>query len=336
MDETDSALKDSCSKDISSAEKNQVLELAQKHSGILCTATVAGAEAFVKHKHNSNETEGGDISVGGYGNISGSNFDQNEFSAEYNTSIELPMNVMDKVSKGVQNIDISKVAEAAAESTQCLGNLAGLMIPVPKQLQGVTAKAVSLVAFEILTNVFDISVSFTNFNTMAFALKQIQSELDELQRKMDKLLRSDYETATHRLKHAMNYLENTNMHPEGYNEFAEVLKKSNEALPKLDEFEDKLFIKKVSIFARFMTNCYDKKIQQFVPLGSLPIENKQTIANAVMIDLEEVLSEFNNIKIPFYKKMVRQKKKEEEKNQNLLDSLLKVRICVVVTLLIRI
>ena len=240
--------------------------------------------------------------------------------------IESSMNLMDKVAQGVENIDISKLAEAAAENTQMLGNLAGLMLPVPKQMQEATARTVSLVAFEILTNVFDISVSFTNFNGMAFSLKKIQSELDELQKKMDKLLRSDNETTTHRLKHAMNYLDNTNMHPEAYKEFTELLNKANEALPKLDKFEDKLFSQRVSIFSRFMTNCYDKKKQQFVPLSSLPVEGKQTIANAVMIDLEVILNEFNSIEVGFFKKISGQKKDEEQKNQNLLNSLMKARI----------
>ena len=141
---------------------------------------------------------------------------------------------------------------------------------------------------------------------------------------MDMLLRSDYETATHRLEHAMNYLELTKMHPEAYDEFKEVLRKASEAYPKLDQFSDKLFVQRISIFARFMTLCYDTTTKQFVPLSSLPVEDKQTIADAVFIDLKQSLQEFKKLKIPFFKKVMGLKK-EAQDNQNILDSLMKVK-----------
>ena len=285
MDKNNFSPKEHSPNDTSSTQSSRV----QTYSGMISDVAVAGAEAWIRNEHDDESGEG--VSSG-----------------------EL----------GIQSIDLNELAEAAAEHTQVLGDLAGLMLPVPKQMQEATARAVSLVAFEILTNVFDISVSLPNFNTMGFALKRIQAELEELQIKMDKLLRSDYETANHRLEHAMNYLEFTKTHPKAYEEFKKVLDKSNDAFPKHDKFSDKVFIQKLSIFSRFMMHCYSEKLKQFVPLSSLDIEDKQMIANAVFIDLKVVLNEFKKLEIPFYKKFVGQKKKEQ-KNQDILDSILKVR-----------
>ena len=129
---------------------------------------------------------------------------------------------------------------------------------------------------------------------------------------MDKLLMSDYETANYRLEHAMNYLGNIKMHPEAYDEFKEVLREANDAFPKVEEFSDKVFIQRISIFSRFMTHCYDKERKQFLPLSSLSVEDKQTIANAVFIDLNVVLKEFNSMKrCSFYKKNLEKKRKIE-------------------------
>ena len=121
----------------------------------------------------------------------------------------------DEIARGVENTDINMLENAP----RVLGDLAALMLPVPKRMQEATARAVSLVAFEILSNVFDISVSLTSFNAIGFALKQMDAKLEELQRKMDILLMSDYKTASHLLKHAMNYLENTKTHPKAFDRF---------------------------------------------------------------------------------------------------------------------
>jgi hypothetical protein len=44
-------------------------------------------------------------------------------------------------------------------------------------------------------------------------------------------------------------------------EFIKVLDKANDTFPKLDQFSDKVFTQRVSIFARFMTHCYDEQMK---------------------------------------------------------------------------
>ena len=103
------------------------------------------------------------------------------------------MDVMDKLTNVAKDITINNLADAAAEHTQVLGNLAGLMLPVPKQMQEVTARAVSLVAYEAINTLFELSIPLSQFNTVGFSLKKVQAELEELQRK-NGILRTTQET----------------------------------------------------------------------------------------------------------------------------------------------
>ena len=70
-----------------------------------------------------------------------------------------------------------------------------------------------------------------------------------------------------------------------------------------------------------MMDCYEEEAKKFVPLSCLDVQGKQSIANAVFIDLKAAVNKFNEIEVPWYKKMVGQGKGE---SQDVLDSLLKV------------
>ena len=213
-----------------------------------------------------------------------------------------------------------------SQSPQDIGDLVAMMFPEPMQLA--VSFTVTNVVWEVFKEVFSIAASQgAKFDTSALALAQIKKEINYLHRKVDKLLNNDFEAAGHRLEHAMNYMENTKKHPDAYEELKQVLNLATKAFYKLDKFRDKIFIQRIAVFSRLMTDCYDKETKRFVLLPSLSKEDKKTIADAVFINMNAAVEEFYKIEVPFMS-LPGTKKKIKNENQDLLDSLLKVSFIV--------
>jgi hypothetical protein len=95
-------------------------------------------------------------------------------------------------------------------------------------------------------------------------------------------------------------------------EFMKVLDKANDAFPKLDQFFRQSIHSTSIDICKIHDTYYDEEMKQFVPLSSLDKEDKQIIANAVLINLKVFFKEFNNLEIPLYKKIVGQIKRPEK------------------------
>ena len=107
---------------------------------------------------------------------------------------------------------------------QATSDLAAMMLPVPKEIQVTAPDVTSQLVYKIFIEVFGMATNQeSNLDTMSIALPQIKKQLEELERKVDKLLRADMETAKHRLQHAFHYLEDTETYPLAYREFEKVL-----------------------------------------------------------------------------------------------------------------
>ena len=211
-----------------------------------------------------------------------------------------------------------------SQSPQDIGDLAAMMFPEPMQLT--VSVTVTTVAWEVFKEVFCIAASQgAKFDTSSLALAQIQKKIEDLHRKVDKLLKADFQAAGHRLEHAMNYMGNIKKHPKAYEELKQVLELATKAFFQLETFSDKVFIQRVAVFSRLLTDCYDEDTKQFVPLPSLSKEDKKTITDSVIIDVNKVLEEFKKVKIPL---LTLQRSKAKNENQDLLDSLLKVSFIV--------
>jgi len=225
------------------------------------------------------------------------------------------------------NLDVDKVVEKiVSDGSQTIGDFGAQMLPVPKECQVVASCVISHAAYQILTDVFEVAAGTGfSFNAMSLTLKQIQKQIEELAKKVDKLLMADMKTAKDRIWHGMNYLqEEKEPFPwKAFNEFNEVLSLAEKAFHKVETFEDKLFCKQLAIFTRVMNSTYNPETKQFVPLIKLSAAQKRVIADSVFHDVETVIQQFEAIEIPWTKKLSGKGKKEKEKNQNILDSLLK-------------
>ena len=121
------------------------------------------------------------------------------------------------------------MAGVAVKNTHLLRDLGEIMFPIPIHMEAPTGRSLTLLAFEIVTSVFDILVSLQNFKvwntgTMEFALQRVQAERGDIQTKMDELLRSGDDTGNRWLEHALIYVNNIERHPEAYKTFEDVLK----------------------------------------------------------------------------------------------------------------
>ena len=207
---------------------------------------------------------------------------------------------------------------------QTIGDFGAQMLPTPRKYQEATSFVISHVAYQILTDVFEVAAGTGfNFNAMSLTLKQVQKQIEELAKKVDILLKADMETAKSRIWHGMNYVKRKETFPLAYDEFKEVLSLAEKAYPKVEAFEDKVFCKQLAIFSRVMISTYDPDTRQFVALYNLPEAKKRVIADSVLHDVESVNQQFKAIEIPWSKTLFGKSKKEKEKNQNILDSLLK-------------
>ena len=223
------------------------------------------------------------------------------------------------------NFDVDQVVEKIASiDPQTIGDFGAQMLPVPREYQVATSYVISHVAYQLLTDVFEVAAGTGfSFNAMSLTLKQIQKQIEELAKKVDKLLMADMETAKHRIGHGMNYIKREETFPMAFDEFKEVLSLAEKAFPKVEAFEDKVLCKQLAIFTRAMISTYDTKTEQFVPICNLSEEKKRAISDSIFHDLESVYQQFKAIEIPWSKKLTGKGKKEKEKNQNVLDSLLK-------------
>ena len=105
------------------------------------------------------------------------------------------------------NFDMSGVVDTLVSSApQTIGVFNAMTLPVSNETQVLVSRSISYVAYTILVDVFDVAaVQGFQFNAVSLSLKQIQKKLEELTKKVDKLLKADMETAKNRIYHAMNY-----------------------------------------------------------------------------------------------------------------------------------
>ena len=223
------------------------------------------------------------------------------------------------------NSNMSDVMEKAVSTVpQSVGDWGAMMLPISSGQQVALSYAISHVAYQLMVDVFDIATSQGfSFDTMGLKLKQIEKKIDEMAKKLDKLLKADLETAKNRLRHAVNYLKLERNYHLAYEEFKLVLTSAENAYPKIEDFEDKVLCKQLQIYSRLMTTIYDVDTRTFTPLSNIPEEEKVNIAESVFIDVEDILKDFHNIKIPLTKSLLGKKADEQQKNQDALDSLLK-------------
>merc|ERR1712038_933518 len=223
------------------------------------------------------------------------------------------------------NFDVDQVVDKiASDVPQIIGDFGAQMLPVPREYQVETSYVISYAAYRLLTDVFEVAAGTGfSFNAMSLTLKQIQKQIEELAKKVDKLLMADMKTAEDRFLHGMNYIKREETFPWAFREFNEVLSLAEKAYPKVEAFEDKVFCKQLAIFTRVMISTYDPETKQFVALFNLSEVKKRVIADSVFHDVESVIQQFEAIEIPWSKKLSGKGKREKEKNQNILDSLLK-------------
>ena len=200
----------------------------------------------------------------------------------------------------------------------------------PKSFNDVAIKAgavflITSAATKIFSEVFSFALSQgTSFNTQAIALKQIKHEIEQLNRKVDKILNEPLKTATKALKHAMNYLEDKDSYKNAFLEFEKVLENAGKGFEYVDDLETKMICKRLVIFSRFMCNTYNADENKFVPLQALPESKKKVIAGAMKIDVDDVLEEFEKTHISRRKRLLGKREEEQQKYQDTVDGLLKL------------
>merc|ERR1719158_1488381 len=95
-----------------------------------------------------------------------------------------------------------------SSAPQSIGDFGAMMLPISRDNQVYVSKAISYVAYQVLVDVFDVASSQGfQFNAIGLKLKQMEKMLEELDKKVNKLLKADLDTSKNRLRHAMNYLE---------------------------------------------------------------------------------------------------------------------------------
>ena len=205
----------------------------------------------------------------------------------------------------------------------------------PKSIHGVALQAgagflVTSAATKIFAEVFSFALSQgASFNAQALALKQIKFQLEELNKKVDKILNEPLKTATKSLKHAMNYLEDKDSYKNAYLEYEKVLENAGRGFEYVEDLETKVICKRLVIFARFMCNTYKAEENDFIPLKSLQESKKKVIAGAMKIDIDEILEEFEKTPVSKRKRFLRKGGEEQQKLQDTIDSLLKLCLPVI-------
>ena len=72
-----------------------------------------------------------------------------------------------------------------------------------------------------------------------------------------------------------------------------------------------------------MTSLFDFRSQRIVSLSTLSESKKRIIANAIFHDVNGAIEEFNSIETPLSQTLLGKSKENKQKNQDILDSLLK-------------
>ena len=87
------------------------------------------------------------------------------------------------------NFDVDQVVEKIASiDPQTIGDFGAQMLPVPRKYQVASSYVISHVAYQLLTDVFEVAAGTGfSFNAMSLTLKQIQKQIEELAKKVDKL-----------------------------------------------------------------------------------------------------------------------------------------------------
>ena len=206
---------------------------------------------------------------------------------------------------------------------------------LPEKLQIPVSFAMSKGLEFLVKDVLGVAVDASlKWDPTSITLAQIKYKLEQIEKSLDDLLKADFESAKKRFGDAMIYIEDEE-YGRAYEELKWVLSKSIDAFPKVKGFENKVFAKRLTIFARLMIDTYDKDTETFIPLSSLPRKKKHTIAKLVFSDIDDVVNEFEkSIEDRFIlNKAFSGLKKffiiqnslgsQCDKNQNILDGLLK-------------
>ena len=214
-------------------------------------------------------------------------------------------------------------------------DLTKIVEPVPEKYQDAVSFVLvksfnELIQSEVVANfladAFNVSVGAATVNPTSLALTQIKKKIDDLQKDVDKLLRSDMETAQENFKMAVNYFQSKETQHLAYKEFGWVMKKANEAFPKVKGFESQLTCKQLSITSRILRDIFDEDTKQFKPFSTLSLEKRRTIGLNVKTELENLIKAKQAAEgdIPWYRKVTTdQKSGERQKIQDQLDPLLK-------------
>ena len=80
---------------------------------------------------------------------------------------------------------------------------------LPKQFQEVGGFVIHQAVSHFFTEVLGIALGQgANFNAQGIVLAQIKKEIEELNKKVDKILNQPLKSSVNALKHAVNYIEN--------------------------------------------------------------------------------------------------------------------------------
>ena len=102
--------------------------------------------------------------------------------------------------KEIEAVDLTKIVEQVPEKYQ--GAVSFVLVKSFNEL------IQSEVVANFLADAFNVSVGAATVNPTSLALTQIKKKIDDLQKDVDKLLRSDMETAQESFKMAINYFQN--------------------------------------------------------------------------------------------------------------------------------
>ena len=211
-----------------------------------------------------------------------------------------------------------------------------ILMLVPEKYQTVSASVGNIVICLANTYIIDsLSVALGvainpigGINTTTITLAMIKKKIQELQKDVDKLMHADYKTAFNRYQKALTFMTNPKMHKSAFKEYGKVVDLAERAYNQVKDFDKKILCKKLALFGQLMTLMYEKEKETFLPLEKLSEDTKATIAQYVYDEISTSIGDYKVVISELYKgfSLFNQKRKtnlEKDKNQNLLDSLLK-------------
>lgn len=224
--------------------------------------------------------------------------------------------ILCKVEEAPVSFDLNGIAESLANPNM-LANLGAQM--VPRQYQSSVGFAIGEAACYLFTEVFGLAVAQgTRFDMQALVLKQIQKDVAEINQKLDRQMQEPLNNAKSYLQHALNYVENE-QYDRAYDEFQKIVEKATQAYEYMTALEHKVFCKKLSIYSRLMYNTYNREKHEFQSVSSLPEGMKRAIAADIKMEVDKILQDKSETKIPWSKRLMGEGKEEEEKMQNVVD-----------------